>query len=1729
MVKPQLNPTAVKMIINNQQIENATCRIQCGNEKATAFFVSEHLLLTAYHAVIEFEAQVSEVYIDEKNGVQNRCEIVATFPDFDLCILSTSTSSANILPLQATEMKVGERCSVFGFPYRGSADDITLSGKINKTLTNERDDFVIGDIDIEGNFDYGGLSGSPVVIHGYVAGIILRQVDQKLSAISIVKLNDVLIVEGIAVKEEYNFQQVPREFHESVSTATPNFSVIDKIQESLYQKNSWILIQGSPGSGKSTLLAGFWPWEKRHVICGKYFVKVPNDRSPVTLRISPEFFLEWVEDLVSRTIAGQPHAKSESAFEKRIARIAEYFENLNAYYKQKDQIGIIIVDGLDEVEDLKRFLACLPNFQPSNLKIILSHVHADIPSNVRALIAPGEIIFVTPIDPGQCEAFIAAQIGLDILAPIQIQRLASKSEGHPLYLRYLVNYILQNRAASSQQDFNSWIDNIPFIAGDIAIYYESIWENFFRIPDKLWILIILSKVRQPILKSTLIELLPEQFRLTFSSHFSSIRYLLNGLELLEIYHTSFKDFIAEKTLEQSTFSHDLIVKFFERYPSDIFTITNTIFHQIKGSQPLNAIKECDQSWANECAQHHVIPDLVLLDIKEAIQKATSLALAPEVIRLLLLLERVTYRYDKVFFENSIQLAQTLIAQGNYDAAIRYLVRNDTLQVTGEEATSFLRLLYEYDAIEQAQILQTAIHAHFRLQSAEQLQAENGISFELLRMELLTHSLSMNVDPNRGKENFYALLKKIRIARKDEESKGDRRAAEQITSFITSVLAWQNAYVLIRFGIYSNAETMAKNAGREIDKKWTELIANILLNVRDLQDYRTGRIVKDDPYNSLVKDIEYLVSEYGFENEDLVIKKIFLALYEDSKNPDILLRLTNDYVFEDQKNSLRAENKVDLDYFAFQNIYFKSMVEGYSDTSNQYPQFGHPIKSRHEEWEEWLIALTEKVGFIEGKVNRTVTGNSDSEEKVIKELLATLKQINFTFDERSYWVRAYHLPEDILPLLYQKIAGLLIRFSPGHVSILLDHIYLRSSFQLGLYTEGYRECLYELAKTLIEYDYDASAIVKLLTLWREHTLQGVANRWERTPELLRISELFALAGSEQDAEHTITYMLETSMGPHWYKDAQFDLINITLCLPLSGHDKSRLFKNAAGLLDQASGEMTFQNYIRYDKQSFVGTLVKQQQLPVAIAYFQQELLPEPLVLIDNAENPKIDMPRKGDGYHPGARNISEQGGLIELLQQVDQVSPYLTWALAEVLAVNDDTFRYSNQYAKLFACLLNDVEQSSSIHIADLCAAVATLANSAEMNEPHVRFVEEFEENLTESNVKMLQKAFKAVGLDRSLTKTNQRKATAYEDQDHLINLFNESVARESGAKRLTRIQQGLDAFQKSNTNLFDGGSAAARIGRENLKSLFASDAEAVRSLGPFITKIEREPWVLAAKIIWYLDDKLNPEKSVQINEVVLDHFRYIIHPVSAGMEKYSWINNTAAIEVNNNAQLTYLFMWMLVYPVKLIRDRAFLSLKKLINFEPDLILTELIRETLAEGLRLPAEQCVHVMDDIADEKPYLLINYFRSNPETLDQFRRLRHFSISKTYLDISIKLNRYGYTELYAIIKALFPSSIIVTGEVVLEESYLRPIAESLDALNDLGILNKDFCEQLLRNVKKYCEPASIKEYKISDQYLKRSFYDEDHYEGRFPQVLKYALNMAIMPRVEYNQISTVYEMING
>ncbi|WKL02239.1 hypothetical protein Q0F98_39295 [Paenibacillus amylolyticus] len=195
------------------------------------------------------------------------------------------------LKLVSAPIRYNSPWETFGYPKAKLTAGEKISGLVNRArIQNEA---LIWDLDLSPNDEIGyddddgteALSGSPVIINGVVQGVVLRQLEGSLGAISIGKISGFLEINGISYEIAPESNELPEGLSEVAKEALLNRPVFEDLEQHIIEaQHGFLLMKGSPGSGKTTFNATYIPESEEIDICGKYFVRNDLGNTPVSYR-----------------------------------------------------------------------------------------------------------------------------------------------------------------------------------------------------------------------------------------------------------------------------------------------------------------------------------------------------------------------------------------------------------------------------------------------------------------------------------------------------------------------------------------------------------------------------------------------------------------------------------------------------------------------------------------------------------------------------------------------------------------------------------------------------------------------------------------------------------------------------------------------------------------------------------------------------------------------------------------------------------------------------------------------------------------------------------------------------------------------------------------------------------------------------------------------------------------------------------------------------------------------------------------------------------------------------------------------------------------------------------------------------------------------------------------------------------------------------------------------------
>lgn len=1730
----------------NNVIEKSIGRIICGEEHGTAFLISNRLLLTAEHVVHEHildSKQNIEIefpnYFKEKRLFQANVLMYDASLDIAVLELDSSLDGLEGLELDSSMIPHNDCWETYGFSSGKWNDGARLTGKVLRSHFNSEAN--VWDLDLvpDQNLEsFEGLSGSPIIIDRVVKGVMLAELDGSLGAISINKVKVFLQEAGI----EHDSNNKDKLVESLPSTPV----IMDLEQGILNNPQGFLILKGNPGSGKTTLTNSYTPTTEKIKILGKYIIRDKLDKVPVSSRASEVAFAEWLEVNVFRELFNSLPAKKDRLLHEWVSHINDLLLKISELYEKEGRIGVIMVDGIEELYHLNKissFFSLLSEKLPNNLVVVLSCQNVDIlPLNIQAQITDRRVVKMIPLPIEQCRYFISDKMS-DLELPLGvIDSIADKSEGHPLYLRYLIEYAKQ---LHNQEDIKNWIDQIPIFDGEIANYYELIWQGIKNNPHEIWILATIARVRQGIERPALEKIVPLKARYVFVSIFPKINHLLTDTETVSIYHTSFANFIIEKTTELERNIHSAIADFCIENEEHPYSISNVLFHlvnseDVKRNQSVNY---CNQNWADRCTTMHIDPDLLLQDLDQVLYVALNIGDLPEVIRLLLLSQRIKFRYNNIFAEYAAELASTLISIEKPQEAMRYIMRESVIIVPDNDALYFLYYFYDVQAYEEADELYQAIRTCFVNE-----MDRGSLSFATIELYFNSLSIKTGLATSNSSLEFAKQLQFLqRLLHADNQNK-----SETAKVLIENIVAFNKAFLLWKKDTYVPIQEMEKN-GLHLNEDFATILCRLLINLEQFELWDDS-LYTNRTIGQLLDDIKYVIEQYGCKEED---KPLILVALTDWKfsSLDIVKGLIKDV----QTNtppafSLRMPNGVDLDYKSFYQYLDFWRYKGFIDDNEDYPLI-LDASEEVSDWESYFASITAFTGYILGKAWRA---NMTDKESTLIEIASMVEKLLLTrltvpFKERISWNRSYFLPESFYPSIYKEILSFYKVYAQNQLPIFYEFIENHSSDQLGLYTEGYRDAMFKIISEGIKVRKNVKSIFSLLKRLEEHITFGVQNRWERSRDLIVITGLYAMIGSDR-LRHSFQEMLDTSMGPSWYKEDQLTLIE-TCMMHLNHSGALPLYlKEIAGHLEFASGEMTFQRYIRQEREAFIGNLCATGLVSQAIKYYKQATLPRPDEVLNRVESAQIDYPDRGKGYIFGAGSLDEQSCILQIIENTSNVNGLLKWAYCELFIIGDD--RYLGRFTKIMAELLNEREKSGSSELQFLFSRLLKIMISDMTETIRIDFMSHLSKWLSKSNnihlINLIEKANLQIQIDSDEwdnTKYMQKEHVSSNNQDNnelflpgtfgkRTNLHEQEIHFEQAMDHLEienfdlakqELLAGLRVAQEGAWNIWRG-NVSDKIGHAFVSLTKITDvSELIKLMQDLILdEVYANDWLIANKLISLTGEKLKVEESSKVFQIVLDHIHFMLRTPTDIVEKYNWLEQEHK-NSSTNIELTELFIWLLNHPSNSIKYRCSEILKGITRVEPNYFIPILGNYSLRTEKDLAAEVCAGILHSLCIEDPSLISTYL-INEDFLNRVLEQEHFMVKQSYLEIvsvvsadNKNLSDFHHT-LTNSFSLLAPDSLL-KDEVDIPE-WLHPFQHTFDNLVQEGVWDSKYYQELINSIVEKYKPLNPEELVRVDRYIAKSFRKVQS-TGIMKTIVFNEINRILSNRVSSNKITEIANIL--
>ncbi|KVO39269.1 AVAST type 1 anti-phage system protease Avs1b [Burkholderia ubonensis] len=1745
--------------MTEEEVKLATCQVLGAGEVGTGWLISADHVLTAYHCLGEAAAQGVSVEVSfgvGQSASKQRAVLEAFDTDLDVCLLKLQEPSTFApVSLKVSAPQPGERWLSFGYPVSKLHIGQVLQGTVQQAL-NELANGVDLDLSVSPETvltDYRGMSGAALMTAGGCQGMLRVSVDNALGAVSTEALREFLAKNGLLPEDEA-----------SQGDASPFASrlAFDELFEStvVTAGGGYLFLDGAHGIGKSTYCRGFKPESANVEVLGVYAFSGRSRGSTPALQAQPEVFVDWLTSLLSTRATGKPARLMQLTYAQLIQTTHQALQALARRCSSDGKVGILFIDGINEAaavggDALQRFIGLLPPSIPPGLQVVVVGAGLDaIAGKLGPLLHGAERLTLPTLDEDIQYRLCASSLDAEKVTPALVSALCERAKGHPLYLRYLVDLV---NGGASEGD----LESLPPFSGSIEDYYESIWAQLLAETDVINLLSIVARLRWGIPTTDLMAMLTPSESAAFVPTINRIRHLLSAPDTTEIYHSSFSDFVVHKTSTQSKWVQGRLADFCLLPGSGDYGTLNRVFHGLlaDAQKQLGAIGECQQQWVDQSVLLGAEPDVLLGDIEDSLEAATRLGTATDIVRLLLLSQRLKFRYDTLFAQSAGLAAEALIALGKTEQALRHILRYGHLIVDPSDAFAIARRLIEAGHQNEAlEIIQKVDYLLLPILTRDGVKV--GEYFNAAAVKLQGYGLASHAgaDPSTiGFLNYVVRLVKDPQNNISQEH-GQKLLSDLIGNMLGNILCVAHSYKPL-----SQLPIPPDTPNKDQALSLISVLAYAHIHARN---YST-RLPRDK--------VEMLLADIGNKIDDslTVDEKEFGVvdlLIETGAQASLIETYSNGMAWDATTLPLFTENRSLADEKAFVEAYARLRAANFLGRNQTRPM---PEAPEHYNWEECLEILAQAVAWADAKV-RHARATSDlaalaSAKKYLNDEVLPFFRLELA--SRILWTGAYFIPENILPLLYGHLADLYLDCLPDEVAELLDVIQESFDGQLGLYNEGFRRALAAVIGTLVNAGISgdtADKVFALLLRWRDYVRDNVQNRHELIPELLSMVPLFSRMESAEESLRTYHFVLAASMGPGWYKEDQFAVMSRVLeALPADAEIAPAVLAQIAAYLEHASGEMTFQRYVRSDKGTFIGELSRRGMYADAVRYFQHQAHGTIEEMRQQASDGGLDRvaPLVGMRYPGGA--LEEQASLLRLLEHAGAHANWrVRWALLEVYQHGDE--RYLRDWGPAYATIIQEISHSA----ADLAWAVQRIgriahamnaerawmllhsltgALPASLCEAFSEMLQQFRESFTPSQFDRLTGRFgvrNEVIVDGSPNPDGPEAAeaadtdeegvedrlvmpgtfgnrTSVREADRALDEARKHIKRRNTSAAVERSISALRALQGGGWSIWTkghSGNLADSIIRENVQSA----DELARLYGPLaLNEQHAQRWTAAYHLIDLIGPKLDASQRTQLLSVATDHVREMVG--SAPSEAFSYIGATKPVSASE--ALLELLLWALDHPSWEQRDTAAAMVLWLLRSD-DAWMERLAPLAFSMDSGSRADVAAGALDVLSRESPTRLWERVVRFIDVNEMVRTCVHAGRFATLLRIVDRASNKGVASATEAVKILRAKSIAHPSPEDPAKSHLHAdhVPPSLTAswreLTSLGILNDTALQRAASILQDLCGP-----YALSDVHQLDSLAARRHGEwagvvpDRWAARVRFALNVALFAPASIEQLAKI------
>lgn len=1720
------------------QIKDATCQIKCGKTYGTAFLIADSILLTARHCVraaIDSGTEISVAFARPSGKLELIAKVLAVNETLDACLLSVSEAPGiPALDLSADLPREGTHWHSHGFPVQKGSVGYRASGEIVQVLDApilkmDLDLSVSASIQLS---SYEGLSGAPVVTDGVCTGVLRLRVDGGVGAISTKALAAFLVENGVSIANSEH-ATVPEPSEGSIAVREQFQADFEELI--LSSPGQYLFLEGAHGIGKTTFCHRFKSRSERFLTLGTYSFGGQSRAGPAPVVLAqPDYFFDWLSTSISSAVSGRPSRIEEKRYSHLVEEAGRLLQAYSGHCKKRGKQGVIFIDALNEGhladrEALAKLIGLLPRSLPADLTIIFTAPNLNqLTNSLAGYVLQDKVIQLPRLTEGECASYCAKGLREERRTPTLIATICQKAKGHPLYLRYLIEFANE----SEEQELSEF----PVLQGTIEEYYESLWGSLLPDADALNLLGLISRLRWGIPIAELVPALTPSEHAVFVPTMSRIRHMLAAADSTEIYHASFSEFIRAKTSALDRSVHEKIGRYCSQNMGTRYCALNAVFHLLRSAESSkpDAVTLCSQNWIDNCVEIGVDPDTLILDLKDCLAAAIAFSDAANVFRLLLLQQRLEFRYNTLFAKNAFLVADAMIALKKPQDAIRHSIRFDRPIVSLDEGLHVsYRLIesgYQDEVFDLLGTLNQALH-EYRFANTDGVTLDEFVTQTRLELLMPIHA-NWTDGVHRGKQ-FSRILHNA--AEQIESVLGENE--EELEFYISTIKSVPVGAYLYHAGVYTSVDVL-----RSIDpalvaspREHVTLLGLALLDYREYVE-KFGKRERHVPLGDLFKDFSKLLdeTELGIEFHDATLGVLIELGAPSEVVQSLSKRVRIDQITE---SAFVKSNGVDVDFNAIHCTLNLWAIKGYLDTDTDVPlirAFGA------HDWIDCLSQLVRTVALCEGKARRAF---ADANESLSGEVLAILKshvieQLDFTLGRRIVWENSYAIPESVFPIIYQRVTVLLRDCFPAELPAFLLGLVPRMPKQLGLYSEGFRAATAEALNSSNAMSANAAlndARYEVMLGLRDFVIAGVENRHELVPELLKLVPRFASVGAHEEAEAIYRHVLSVSMGPTWYKEDQFGLLTSALRhLPMQDAATLSLPK-VAGFLERASGELTFQRFARHAKSELISELCRRNLHGLARRYFQRQVCGSPVELLQDASLGRADRVSERIGSrHPGGA-LDEQHSILSIMEDSLSADWRLRFALLQVYLCGDK--RHIRDYAAAFA---NTIKRETDG------------MESAEMRE-RLDFI-------IATDVSEGERAEFQAGIDSILEKKTRNKPLSEEDQGQDLGLvpeidnedreafvvpglFGRRSATQSAEAKLATAEghikrknfiaaraeavAALGELQDGDWSIWGNLSASATRAEEILHAGNASEADLIKNYGLLIEN-ERyaDRWQIADHVLQKIGRILSIANAESFWSHALQHVALMVGDSEHETTLFGFLSE--ANEQDADSALFELLLWTLDHPQWLRRERAAAATLWIIEAKDDFF-TRSASEAFSMAPGYRADVISGAIDTMSKRNPKETWSRLSNAIDVLEAASDCKHVGRLSILLKIATRAAGADETarRVAESIKGTLRSGAVDlcgTGQPTQVPYWAECVRTELRELDSLGVPAGELLARTEELLGRLCAPQLIKDAWELENSVSLSFREPNsRVLNRWAGLVRHALACALMPYASQRDIEHI------